>query len=281
MKAKKYIIKILLIITGSGAAYSQTPEFYFNGGADVILRYPLRGSGGRAIVHADGNELTLNYGGDFSGGTRLGNGFLVSNDGSFSSASKLTLLSNGNLGVQNSNPEVPLSVSGVSNFFPVRTETGSGDHRMFSVGASFVDQTFVNNTYPIVLSTGGGNQPLILNTARVGIGTVNPGEMLSVNGDIRAREIKVETFNWPDYVFEEKYRLKPLEELADYIRMNKHLPEMPSAKTVEIEGLAVGDIIKRQQRKIEELTLYLIEGDRILNLLLQRIDKLEGQIKNK
>ena len=60
-------MKWILVITCfliCHSAYSQN-EFYFNGAADVIMRYPPRGSDGRAIVHDDGNILTLNYGGDF------------------------------------------------------------------------------------------------------------------------------------------------------------------------------------------------------------------------
>ncbi|WP_228425502.1 hypothetical protein, partial [Chryseobacterium jejuense] len=49
----------------------------YNGAADLLFNYPLRGSGGRAMVHDDGNVLALNYGNDFTGGTRLGTSLLV------------------------------------------------------------------------------------------------------------------------------------------------------------------------------------------------------------
>ncbi|WP_232815801.1 hypothetical protein [Chryseobacterium capnotolerans] len=55
-------------------------KFIFNGAADLRFEYPLRGSGGRAMVHDDGNVLAFNYGNDFTGGTRLGSSLLVKGD---------------------------------------------------------------------------------------------------------------------------------------------------------------------------------------------------------
>ena len=88
----------------------------------------------------------------------------------------------------------------------------------------------------------------------VGIGTTTPKEKLSVNGKIRAHEVKVEIANWPDYVFEEGYKVVTLEELGNYIKSNKHLPGMPTAKEIGENGLALGEIVRLQQEKIEELT---------------------------
>ncbi len=96
----------------------------------------------------------------------------------------------------------------------------------------------------------------------VGIGTATPKEKLSVNGKIRAKEIKVETANWPDYVFAEGYKVGTLEELESYIKANKHLPDMPSAKEVETKGVELGEMNKLLLKKVEELTLYLIEQNK-------------------
>lgn len=96
----------------------------------------------------------------------------------------------------------------------------------------------------------------------VGIGTATPREKLSVNGNIRAREIKVEATNWPDYVFDEGYEIISLPKLEQYIKVYRHLPEMPSAKQIAASGLAVGEVVRLQQQKIEELTLHLIEKDK-------------------
>ncbi len=96
----------------------------------------------------------------------------------------------------------------------------------------------------------------------IGLGTATPREKLSVNGKIRAKEIKVEATNWPDYVFEKGYKVITLEELENYIKANKHLPDMPTAKEIETNGLELGEMVKLQQQKIEELTLHLIAKDK-------------------
>lgn len=104
-----------------------------------------------------------------------------------------------------------------------------------------------------------------LGNGNIGIGTANPAEKLSVNGNIRAKEVKVEVSNWPDYVFKDNYKLDSLTSVERFIKANGHLPEMPNAKSVEKEGLTLGLLLRLQQKKIEELTLYLIEKDKQLS----------------
>lgn len=98
----------------------------------------------------------------------------------------------------------------------------------------------------------------------VGIGTLTPADKLSVNGNIRSKEVKVEAVNWPDYVFEEDYKIKSLEHLEQYIKENKHLPEVPTAKEISDNGLELGEMNKTLMKKVEELTLYLIEQNKAL-----------------
>ncbi|OWK68711.1 hypothetical protein [Pedobacter sp. AJM] len=99
----------------------------------------------------------------------------------------------------------------------------------------------------------------------VGIGTLTPKEALSVNGKIRAQEVKVETSNWPDFVFAPQYPLMPLHDLESYISKNGHLPETPAAKEIDANGLSLGEMVKLQQQKIEELSLYIIQQNKRLN----------------
>lgn len=98
----------------------------------------------------------------------------------------------------------------------------------------------------------------------VGIGTATPNEKLAVNGKIRAREIKVEPnpTTWPDYVFEADYKITSLTALEEYIKNNKHLPEMPTAKEVGTNGVELGEMNRLLLKKVEELTLHLIEKDK-------------------
>ncbi len=112
----------------------------------------------------------------------------------------------------------------------------------------------------------------------VGIGTnlssstYDPTYKLAVNGKIRAKRIVVET-TWSDFVFEKDYKLTPLAEVEQYIKQHGHLSEMPSAKEVETNGGDLGNLVKLQMQKIEELTLYAIEQNK-------KIDELSRQIKS-
>lgn len=108
----------------------------------------------------------------------------------------------------------------------------------------------------------------------VGIGTDNPQEELSVKGKIRAHEIKVETANWPDYVFKPEYQLPSLIETEQFIKENGHLPEIPKASEVEANGLSLGEMNKLMMKKIEELTLHLIEKDKEITEINKVLKKL-------
>ncbi|NQX43178.1 hypothetical protein SAMN05421820_11593 [Pedobacter steynii] len=103
----------------------------------------------------------------------------------------------------------------------------------------------------------------------VGIGTNVPKERLSVNGNIRAREVKVESGNWPDYVFKKDYNVLSLNEIENHIQEKGHLPGIPSAKEVKEKGLDLGEMNAKLLEKIEELTLYLIKENK-LNIENQR-----------
>jgi len=96
----------------------------------------------------------------------------------------------------------------------------------------------------------------------VGIGTTSPGSKLAVNGNIRAREIKVENANWPDFVFAKSYTLPTLRETEAHIKQKGHLPGIPSAAEVKTNGVDLGDLNAKLLEKIEELTLHLIEKEK-------------------
>lgn len=97
----------------------------------------------------------------------------------------------------------------------------------------------------------------------VGIGTDKPKAKLAVDGNILAKEIKVKTdVSVPDYVFERDYELNSLDYIADYVKKNKHLPEIPSAKEIKRDGLDLAEMNLLLLKKIEELTLYAIQQDK-------------------
>ena len=90
-----------------------------------------------------------------------------------------------------------------------------------------------------------------------------PYKLLQLDNDglLRAREIKVDLDAWPDYVFKKDYPLMPLNEVKAFIVANGHLPNVPTAKEIETDGVNLGEAAKTSMEKIEELTLYVIDLD--------------------
>jgi hypothetical protein len=139
----------------------------------------------------------------------------------------------------------------------------------------------------------------IATNGNVGIGTTAPDSKLTVNGKIHAQEVKIDLLSpmtVPDYVFSSDYKLKTLQEVEEYINKNSHLPEIPSAKEIEKNGLMLAEMNMNLLKKVEELTLYVIEqekknakqSDEIVTLkkenesfkiLSERLSKIESQLK--
>jgi hypothetical protein len=103
----------------------------------------------------------------------------------------------------------------------------------------------------------------------VAIGTTDPkGHKLAVAGSIIAEKIKVKTYaNWPDFVFNADYKLPSLQQLEAFIIANKHLPEIPSANDIAENGHDLGEMNKKLLQKVEELTLYVIDLQKQLDVL--------------
>ena len=106
----------------------------------------------------------------------------------------------------------------------------------------------------------------------VGIGTGTPTEKLTVNGKILAKEVIVtkESSYWPDFVFASDYEMMSLAELEAYVNEHHHLPDVPSAKEVEEQGIGLGEMNAILLQKVEEMTLRMIEMEK-------RIQELESQ----
>jgi hypothetical protein len=95
---------------------------------------------------------------------------------------------------------------------------------------------------------------------------------LAVGGNIIAEKVRVKLLSsgWPDYVFGAGYKLLSLKETEQFIKANSHLPGVPSAAIIEKDGLDLGDGQAVLLKKIEELTLHIIEMDK-------RVEKLENE----
>ncbi|MCF6350568.1 MAG: hypothetical protein L3J23_05995 [Flavobacteriaceae bacterium] len=215
-----------------------------SGIAPGILFSPNRSSSlSRAAIglSTSGNHyFTSARSGDFNirggGGGRLLFGTLASSS-STNGNIRMAITNNGRVGIGITNPSSKLDVNGDARFRGAKT--------------------IVN-----------GN---------LGVGTNNPNEKLTVKGTIHCQEVKV-SLNVPaDYVFEkyytgksslkENYNMPTLEEVEAYTRANNHLPEMPSAKEIQKNGLHLKEMTNLLLQKIEELTLYTIEQEKRIKAL--------------
>ena len=100
--------------------------------------------------------------------------------------------------------------------------------------------------------------------------SIGNGFYCSVDGSLKVKDLRVTLTDWSDFVFDDGYRLMPLGEVERYIDANRHLPDIPSAKEVEEEGVNVGEMNKLLLQKVEELTLYIID-------LQKQIDELKSK----
>ena len=122
---------------------------------------------------------------------------------------------------------------------------------------------------------------------KIGIGTTKPDELLTVKGKIHTQEVIVDLNGAiaPDYVFESyfegvskinsSYELLSLPEIETYIKEFHHLPNIPSAKEIEKNGLSLKEMNLLLLEKIEELTLYTIQQQKEIDLLKEKVSKLK------
>ena len=130
-----------------------------------------------------------------------------------------------------------------------------------------------------LMVSGSGNH--YFQSGNVGIGTTQPDAKLSVKGKIHAEEVLVDlNIPGPDYVFDKDYSLLSLKETADFIKANRHLPDVPSAKQMEKEGVNVIEMQMKLLQKIEELTLHVIRQQDMIDKLAADLKKMRGQINS-
>jgi hypothetical protein len=116
---------------------------------------------------------------------------------------------------------------------------------------------------------------------KVSIGASNTSDVdykLFVDKGIKTQKVKVTQAGWPDYVFHQQYKLPSLIEVEKFIKANNHLPEVPSAKEIETDGLNLGDNQATLLKKIEELTLYAIDANKKIEQQQKLVEQQQQQI---
>ncbi|WP_316810309.1 tail fiber protein [Pedobacter heparinus] len=221
---------------------------------------------------------------------------------------RMQISKNGNVGIGTTSPGQPLTVPIISNAQGISLGTYSSllAGQFAFIGITGADGTFNGGNLSstdngsagmaIVHTSGGtGNSAEIAfvthnnghdsrerlridRFGNIGIGTTTPSDKLAVNGKIRAQEIKVETANWPDYVFAKDYKLPSLQQTENHIKEKGHLPGIPSATEVKANGIDLGEMNAKLLQKIEELTLHLIDMNKKIGLLNSTVGEQRDQI---
>ncbi len=268
-------------------------EFYINSSSYNPLLAGIRNNEGHPVLNSK-NGGNIHFNRDVEGDTYIES---KSNGTSFSIAS---FLRSGMVGIGTANPVTKLHVTSLTSGDAVlRLEADidnnneadnpriellqDGNAHGAFIGFNYDwsgTSTESGNRFRIVTRSQGVNDydnfVIVPGSGFVGIGTETPKAPLSVNGQIRATEVKVQAnVDVPDYVFDPGYELRTLKETKEFIAKNKHLPEIPSAAEIGLDGIDLGDMNMKLLKKIEELTLYQIELLEELEKMKKRLEYLE------
>ena len=228
-------------------------------------------------------------------------------DGAVSGTPMMTIGYNEHIGIGNASPVASLQLGDV---FVLNKGTGiNGVHPSIGFNITNNPPALIDNSHPAAVmefdydgnilfkgapddNNGQVNwnpvQTKIFNDGKIFIGEmVNggyhnsypPGHtdcfLLAVDGKILSKEVRVKTSNWPDYVFSKNYPLYTIDNVASFIYSHGHLPDVPSAGEVESKGHDLGAMDALLLKKVEELTLYVIDLDKRNKVLEQEIRDLK------
>ena len=240
----------------------------------------LIANSGYASFYQSGGYARITVGGFTSGSFA---GWIQSSDGAGSALSLSLEPSSGNVGIGTTSPGYKLDVQGGN-----ASIYNAGTQSSLDIGSVATGKTYLEiktsgdaNGYASLQSVGisgtsFGNIAFNPFGGNVGIGTTNPGAyMLAVKGNVHAQQVNVDMTGWSDYVFKRNYVLPPLAEVKTYIDQNHHLPDIPSEQQIVKDGLDLGEMNKLLMKKVEELTLYLIEKDKQVNNLQDELTQLK------
>lgn len=251
-------------------AVKATDLYLFDNSNNPLVNIGSDGAGNVAMSATGNGNLMINY--YYGKNTYINTGSAGGQVrvGDFFNASKHVEIGNPTSPISNAPTNVALDMF-VNDGKAIRVTTSWGPLSIFEGYNSTIAKTIFK------VNGNGATQiglPLDVTSPHYG-GTT----MLSVKGKIVAKEIVVTQLLWADYVFAKNYKLNNLDYLENYIKENKHLPNVPSAKEVEEKGVSLGEMSKIQMEKIEELSLYIIELNKKTEQLNLQIEEIKKSIK--
>jgi len=304
-----------LVVGANNALTSNTANLEVSSNSDAAADVGSSiGLGGRFLSVGDPRDVgfAIIKGAKENGTLGNGSGYLAFGTyGIGGMVEKMRIASSGNIGIGTTSPVTTLDVmrngingAGLASIAAFETDGKTiGDGMSILLGGrnSSNAQKFYSQIQTFITSPTAGTESastnfvglvggtqttyMTLTGGNVGIGTTDPGSYkLAVNGSIHSKAVIIDLIGWPDYVFKRDYKLMPLAQVKSYIDRNHHLPEMPTDKEVENRGLDVGEMNKLLTKKVEELTLYLIEKDKreieqdeLIKKMERRLSALEKQ----